>query len=271
MKRIAIYGKGGIGKSTVAVNTAILLSKRGLRVALIGCDPKQDTIRLITEGNIPSILERYEALNEGKRPITDCVVRGRYGILCAEVGGPRPGVGCAGRGIILALELLTKNDCFSDLDVIIFDVLGDVVCGGFATPVVRGYAEDIYIVSSGEQASLYAANNILRGMCDIGHGVQGLVLNAAGFTDETMVADAFSALANLPIVARIPHDARIPANELKGIPAVDVDELSEYTDAYGTFCSYILGEKTVHTCTPLDREAFYSSMCEMQNHKDGTK
>ena len=265
MKRIAIYGKGGIGKSTTAVNTALILAKRGLRVGLIGCDPKQDTVRLLVDGYVPSILECYEQLIEGRRPLGDCVISGKHGVLCAEVGGPKPGIGCAGRGILLALDLLKKSACFSDRDVILFDVLGDVVCGGFAAPIVRGFAKDIYIVTSGEAASLYAANNILLGMCEIGHCAKGLVLNASGFSGETEIVDEVSEQLHLPIVARIPHDERIPQNEMLGLPTAEATGMEECIAAYSALADSILdASEPSFKCTPKERKDFFCMMRAMR-------
>ena len=182
-KRIALYGKGGIGKTTVAVNTALCMARRGYRVLLVGCDPKQDTTRLLTKQPLISILERYDgpcgpSLQDG------LIANPRPNLWCCEAGGPKPGVGCAGRGIAIALNALEKAGWFDRVDVVLYDVLGDVVCGGFSTPVTKGYARELYIVTSGEQASLFAANNILAGMQGLGACVRGLIYQERRFTGE---------------------------------------------------------------------------------------
>ena len=161
MKKIAFYGKGGIGKSTTAANVSAAFSRMGRRVCQIGCDPKNDSTRLLLGRIAPSTILDLEREKKGAAlTLEDLVHEGWNGVRCIEAGGPDPGVGCAGRGIIVALERLKALHAFDDLDVVLYDVLGDVVCGGFAVPIREGYAAEIYIVSSGELMSLYAANNI---------------------------------------------------------------------------------------------------------------
>jgi len=159
MLKIALYGKGGIGKSTIASNLTVSLSKKGYTVMQIGCDPKADSTKLLLNGIPPVTI--LDAMKQNK-PVEEAIVRGANGCYCAECGGPRPGSGCAGRGIIAAFEQLEKQNAVNKIspDIIIFDVLGDVVCGGFAMPIRNGYARDVFIVSSGEMMSLYAASNI---------------------------------------------------------------------------------------------------------------
>jgi nitrogenase iron protein NifH len=164
-RNIAIYGKGGIGKSTTSSNISAALSEKGYRVMQIGCDPKSDSTNTLRGGKfIPTILD---TLRSGKRIETkDIVYEGFNGILCVEAGGPEPGVGCAGRGIIAAIELLKQRKIFDDFspDVVIYDVLGDVVCGGFAMPIREGVAEEVYTVSSSDFMAIYAANNLFKGI-----------------------------------------------------------------------------------------------------------
>jgi nitrogenase iron protein NifH len=141
------------------------------------------------------------------------------------VGGPKPGVGCAGKGIVLGLDLLEEYDFYQDKDIIIYDVLGDVVCGGFASPVSKGYAEEVYIVTSGEQASLFAANNIIKGMSQIGGNIQGLIYNSKNIDKELAIVNEFSKRIQIPIIGKIKHSKRIPLLELQKKAIVD-----EYPD-----------------------------------------
>ena len=157
MRQIAIYGKGGIGKSTTASNLSLALQNRGLKVMQVGCDPKRDSTRNLTAGRlIPTVLETYrEHLRKGRDEyaisLEDIVFQGPGGVYCVEAGGPEPGVGCAGRGVLTAIQILRDLKAYEtyELDIVIYDVLGDVVCGGFAQPIRQGYAREIYLICSG--------------------------------------------------------------------------------------------------------------------------
>lgn len=166
--RIGIYGKGGIGKSTICANLAAALADRGGRVLQIGCDPKHDSTRLLLGGRrVVTVLDYLRDTPLARQSAADVVHTGYGGVHCVEAGGPEPGVGCAGRGILTAFALLERLAIdWTGYHVTLFDVLGDVVCGGFAVPLRRGFAQAVLIVSSEEFMSLYAANNILRGVCN---------------------------------------------------------------------------------------------------------
>ena len=190
MRKIAIYGKGGIGKSTTTSNLSAALSHMGYRVMQVGCDPKADSTKGLMGGKrIPTVLEQLRAKGEALT-LEDVVFRGYNGVLCVESGGPTPGVGCAGRGIISAFEKLADLEAFETYqpDIVIYDVLGDVVCGGFAMPIRDGYAREVFIVSSGEMMALYAANNIAQAVRNFaGRGyarLGGLILNARNTENE---------------------------------------------------------------------------------------
>ena len=164
MRQIAIYGKGGIGKSTTTQNLTAALSTMGKKIMQIGCDPKADSVKMLMNGKRqPSVLDTLR--KEGEVELDDVLKTGFGGISCVESGGPEPGVGCAGRGIITSIGLLENLGAYTDdLDYVFYDVLGDVVCGGFAMPIREGKAQEIYIVASGEMMALYAANNICKGI-----------------------------------------------------------------------------------------------------------
>ena len=147
---IALYGKGGIGKSTVSANLSAALANAGAKILQIGCDPKHDSTRLLMHGRaIPTVLDYLRDVQKDQAQIDSILHEGAFGIGCIEAGGPKPGVGCAGRGIISAFEFLERNDVKASYDVVVYDVLGDVVCGGFAVPMRREYADAIFLVTSG--------------------------------------------------------------------------------------------------------------------------
>ncbi|MBR3023856.1 MAG: AAA family ATPase, partial [Oscillospiraceae bacterium] len=165
MRQIAIYGKGGIGKSTTTQNLTAGLVERGNKVMVVGCDPKADSTRLLLGGLAQKTVLDTLRENGDDIELEDIIKEGYGGTLCVESGGPEPGVGCAGRGIITSIGLLESLGAYTDdLDYVFYDVLGDVVCGGFAMPIREGKAKEIYIVASGEMMALYAANNISKGI-----------------------------------------------------------------------------------------------------------
>lgn len=182
--QIAIYGKGGIGKSTVSANLSAALGLCGRRVLQIGCDPKHDSTRLLHHGQqIPTVLNYLLDVPVDQQRAQDVLLEGFAGVKCVEAGGPRPGMGCAGRGILTAFDFLEKHRVFDEFDTIVYDVLGDVVCGGFAVPVRRQYADAVFLVTSGEAMSIYAANNILQGICNLSpgeHRIAGIIYNSRG-------------------------------------------------------------------------------------------
>lgn len=213
MRNIAIYGKGGIGKSTIACHLAAAWGLRGLKVALIGCDPKKDTCMLLTENESPKPV--LEALRSGES-IEQCMVRGYANVLCIEIGGPEPGVGCAGRGLLLAFEHLDNLGVLEGLDVAVYDVPGDVVCGGFAVPMRRADSE-VYIITSGEYLSLYAANGISKAVKRMKAKLGGIILNSRGsIHEELKVVEAFATALNSKIVGVIPRLPLLKKCSLEG-------------------------------------------------------
>ena len=224
MKKIAIYGKGGIGKSTVTSNVAAALAAGGLTVMQIGCDPKADSTLLHTKGiPTPAILS---LLRDGKFSLNQAIRLGEDGVLCAECGGPPPGTGCAGRGIVAAFEALAGANAFEIYrpDVVLYDVLGDVVCGGFAMPLRGGYAKDVFIVTSGEKMSLYAAANISLALASFkGRGyaqLRGFIGNRRDVADEDAAVAALAAESGAPVVAMLARDPLIAAADAAGTTVV---------------------------------------------------
>ena len=193
-RRVAFYGKGGIGKSTIASNVSALLAMQGKKVLHIGCDPKADSTRLLCKERIKTVLEVLEEKDYPERD--DLVYRSESGVWCVESGGPEAGNGCAGMGIITAMKELERLGVLEeDWDVIIYDVLGDVVCGGFSVPMRQGYVDKVYIVSSADFMSLYAANNILKGVVnysDERNLLGGLVFNHIREQEEECIAEEFT-------------------------------------------------------------------------------
>ncbi len=246
MKRIAIYGKGGIGKPTTASNVAAALAKRGLTVMQIGCDPKADSTRALTGGRpVTSVLD---AIRKNGMDITldEIVTRGDTGVLCVEAGGPTPGVGCAGRGIITAFEALERLDAFGTYkpDVVIYDVLGDVVCGGFAMPIRDGYARDVFIVTSGEKMSMYAAGNIALAVDNFkarGYArCAGLILNCRGVENEVEIVEKFADSIETEIIGVLPRDGIVQKAEDRGVTVVEAFPDSDMAKAYDSLATKML-------------------------------
>ena len=239
MLKVAIYGKGGIGKSTVTSNLAAAFATMGKRVIQIGCDPKADsTINLLEGKPLRPVMNYMREEDEEPEKLEDISKEGFGGVLCIETGGPTPGLGCAGRGIIATFQLLEDLRLFETYkpDVVLYDVLGDVVCGGFAAPIREGYAEKVLIVTSGEKMALYAANNIssaVRNFEDRSYArVFGIVLNHRNVENEVQKVQAFSKESGIPIVGEIPRSYEIIRYEDQGQTVIEGNPESEISGRF---------------------------------------
>ena len=246
IKKIAIYGKGGIGKSTTVANLSAVYANNDLNCLVIGCDPKADTTRTLCGRRIPTVVDTLK--NNRKPSEEDIIVKGYNDILCVESGGPEPGVGCAGRGVIVAMKRLENLGVFDkDLDVVIYDVLGDVVCGGFAAPIREGYAEKVLIVTSGEKMALYAANNIssaVRNFEDRSYArIFGIVLNHRNVENETEKVQAFAEKSHIPIVGEIPRSDEIIRYEDQGKTVIEGDRDSEISQRFFDLANLLLEDE----------------------------
>ena len=230
MLKLAIYGKGGIGKSTMTANLAAAFASLGKKVIQIGCDPKADsTINLLGGKAQQPVMEYLRENGSDPGPIEEISQTGFGGVLCIETGGPTPGLGCAGRGIIATFDLLEDLELFSSVkpDVVLYDVLGDVVCGGFAAPIREGYAEHVLIVTSGEKMALYAADNInkaVENFADRGYAdVAGVILNRRNTPDEEDKVREFAETRGLKVIGDIPRSDDINRYEDMGMTVIEGD------------------------------------------------
>lgn len=250
MLKVAIYGKGGIGKSTVTSNLAAAFANLGKRVIQIGCDPKADsTINLLGGEPLRPVMNFMREEDEEPDELAQISKEGYGGILCIETGGPTPGLGCAGRGIIATFQLLEDMDLFAHYkpDVVLYDVLGDVVCGGFAAPIREGYAEKVLIVTSGEKMALYAANNIssaVRNFEDRSYArVFGIVLNHRNVENEMEKVQAFSEKIGVPIVGEVPRSDEIIRWEDQGKTVIEGNPDSEISKCFFDLAELLLKEE----------------------------
>ncbi|NDK07651.1 AAA family ATPase [Candidatus Gracilibacteria bacterium] len=264
MERIAIYGKGGIGKSTISCNISAQFSKKGMKVLQVGCDPKADSTKKLTGGKrIKTIMEMLNK-QEDYVSIKELSVKGFNGIDCIEAGGPIPGTGCAGRGISKMFEIFDDVDLLKEnYDVILFDVLGDVVCGGFASPLRMGYGEKIFIVISEEIMSMYACNNICKAVREYSRNgvyIGGVIVNARSNTLDKEIINKFVKKIGLDVIAYIPRSDMISCAEYKAMTLSEYNDEAEIIKVFDTLVDDIITVKKESKTlpNPMSEEEFDS-------------
>lgn len=262
-KQIAIYGKGGIGKSTTTSNISAALVEAGYRVMQIGCDPKSDSTNTLRNGEyIPSVLDLLRA--NAQVDAHEAIFKGFGGVYCVEAGGPQPGVGCAGRGIITAVELLKQQNVFEelDLDFVIFDVLGDVVCGGFAVPVREGLAEHVFAVSSSDFMAIYAANNLFKGIQKYSTGggalLGGVIANSINTLFHREIIDDFVSRTRTQVVEYVPRSLTVTQSELQGKTTIEANPESEQANIYRRLARKIADHTQSKVPSPLSSKELRS-------------
>ena len=258
MRKVAIYGKGGIGKSTTTQNTVAALVEMGKRVMVVGCDPKADSTRLLLGGLAQrSVLDTLREEGEDVE-LADIRSPGFCNSLCVESGGPEPGVGCAGRGIITSINMLEQLGAYDDdqaLDYVFYDVLGDVVCGGFAMPIREGKAEEIYIVCSGEMMAMYAANNICKGIQKFAENgvvrLGGLICNSRKVDNEREMIEQFAKRLGTQMIHFVPRENDVQRAEIQRKTVIEWNPQCPQSDEYRALARAIDGNQMFIKPQPL--------------------
>ena len=255
-KQIAIYGKGGIGKSTTTSNLSAALSDLGYNVMQIGCDPKNDSTTTLRNGKpIPTVMD---TIRSGSHDLSNLIHAGYNGIHCVEAGGPEPGVGCAGRGIIAAIELLDSNGIIDDYDpdIVIYDVLGDVVCGGFAIPIRQGIAEQVYTVTSSDYMAIYAVNNLFKGILKYsdsgGALLGGIIANSITKASQKSMIDDFSEKTDTEVIEYVPRSSVVTRCELDGVTTIEGAPDSKQAEVYRELARKVISNKKAYIPKPFE-------------------
>ncbi|MBP5402741.1 MAG: nitrogenase iron protein [Treponema sp.] len=267
LRQIAIYGKGGIGKSTTTQNLTAGLVEHGKKVMVVGCDPKADSTRLLLGGLAQkTVLDTIR--DEGESIELDRIMKtGFGGTRCVESGGPEPGVGCAGRGIITSISMLENLGAYTDdLDFVFYDVLGDVVCGGFAMPIREGKAKEIYIVASGEMMALYAANNIAKGISRYaktgGVRLGGIICNSRNVDRELDLLRAFSKELGTQLLYFVPRDNIVQRAEINRKTVIEYKPDSAQAQEYRNLAEAVINNQTFTIPTPMTQERLEQILLE---------
>lgn len=267
LRQIAIYGKGGIGKSTTTQNLTAGLTELGKKVMVVGCDPKADSTRLLLGGLAQkTVLDTIREEGEDVE-LSKIMIEGFGGTKCVESGGPEPGVGCAGRGIITSINMLENLGAYTDdLDYVFYDVLGDVVCGGFAMPIREGKAKEIYIVASGEMMALYAANNICKGIKRYARsgGVRlgGIICNSRKVDRELELLEAFSKELGTKLLYFVPRDNIVQHAEIIKKTVIEYKPDSDQAQEYRNLAQAVIDNEDFVIPTPMSQERLEEILLE---------
>ena len=269
LRQCAIYGKGGIGKSTTTQNLVAALAEAGKKVMIVGCDPKADSTRLILHAKMQNTVMQLaaEAGSVEDLELEDVLQVGFGGIKCAESGGPEPGVGCAGRGVITAINFLEEEGAYTDdLDFVFYDVLGDVVCGGFAMPIRENKAQEIYIVCSGEMMAMYAANNISKGIVKYATSgsvrLAGLICNSRKTDREDELIIALAAAMGTQMIHFVPRDNVVQHAEIRRMTVIEYDPNCNQANEYRALAKKVVDNKMLVIPHPLEMEALEALLME---------
>ena len=269
MRQIAIYGKGGIGKSTTTQNTVAGLVALGKKVMIVGCDPKADSTRLMlhakAQNTVMDLIRERGTVEDLE--LSDVRKVGYSGVKCVESGGPEPGVGCAGRGVITAINFLESEGAYTpDLDYVFYDVLGDVVCGGFAMPIREGKAQEIYIVCSGEMMAMYAANNISKGILKYATSgkvrLGGLICNSRNTDCEAELIDALAKRLGTQMIHFVPRDNEVQRAELRRMTVIEYSPEHKQAEEYRVLARKIAENKMFVVPKPLQMEELEGLLME---------
>lgn len=269
MRQIAIYGKGGIGKSTTTQNTVAALGELGKKVMIVGCDPKADSTRLIlhakAQSTVMDLTRERGSIDEVE--LEEVLLTGFKDIKCSESGGPEPGVGCAGRGVITAINFLEENGAYTDdLEYVFYDVLGDVVCGGFAMPIRENKAQEIYIVTSGEMMAMYAANNIAKGILKYATSgsvrLGGLICNSRNVDNESELIEALAKRLNTQMIHFLPRDNVVQRAELRRMTVIEYEPGHAQADEYRSLAEKIGTNQQLSVPTPMEMDELEALLVE---------
>ena len=269
LRQCAIYGKGGIGKSTTTQNLVAAMAEAGQKIMIVGCDPKADSTRLILHAKAQNTIMEMaaEAGSVEDLELEDVLKTGYADIQCVESGGPEPGVGCAGRGVITAINFLEEEGAYEEgIDFVFYDVLGDVVCGGFAMPIRENKAQEIYIVVSGEMMAMYAANNICKGIVKYANSgsvrLAGLICNSRNTDREDDLIIALAEKLGTQMIHFVPRDNVVQRAEIRRMTVIEYDPKAKQADEYRTLAKKIIENKKFVIPTPITMDELEDLLME---------